>query len=517
MAFREVTMLEIKEVLLLWLAGRKTKPIAASVGLDAKTVRRYIRAAEAQGLARGSGEVALSEELLLRVLVALKGQAPRPPSEGWQACEAHREQIAGWLRNKVRLTKAQRLLKRQGVEVTYATLYRFSVAELGFGRTAPTLPVVDGKPGEELQMDVGKMTLVTSDERRWTAKAFIFTPCVSRRRFVFLSLHEGTEDAIAACEAAWGFYGGVFGVLLVDNAKCIVTEADPLGARVNETFLEYAQSRGFHIDTTRVRDPKGKARVERSVRDVRDDGFGGEVLDDIEAAQRRAGTWCEEYGTRRHSSTGRLPKEHFLAEEAPCLKPAPTELYDVPLWCEPKVARDHFAQVAKSLYSLPTKYIGKRLKARADSRTVRFYDGGVLVKTHPRALRGKRSTDANDFPEHKRPYAMRDVNFLRAQATEHGASVGLLAERLLEGPLPWTRMRQVYALVGLVRKYGAKRVDDACGRALRESMHNVRRLERMLALAAQPAEPREARVIPIARYLRPNQQYALSPKPERKP
>ena len=69
----------------------------------------------------------------------------------------------------------------------------------------------------------------------------------------------------------------------------------------------------------------------------------------------------------------------------------------------------------------------------------------------------------------------------------------------------------------LVRKYGAPRVDDACGRALRESMHNVRRLERMLALAAPATTPREAKVIPIARYLRPKEQYALNQKPEGEP
>jgi hypothetical protein len=37
------------------------------------------------------------------------------------------------------------------------------------------------------------------------------------------------------------------------------------------------------------------------------------------------------------------------------------------------VARDHFAQVAAALYSLPTRFIGKRLRARADSQLVRFY------------------------------------------------------------------------------------------------------------------------------------------------
>lgn len=47
MAFREVTMVEIKEVLRQWLAGVGKKRIAARLGLDPKTVRRYARAAEA--------------------------------------------------------------------------------------------------------------------------------------------------------------------------------------------------------------------------------------------------------------------------------------------------------------------------------------------------------------------------------------------------------------------------------------------------------------------------------------
>ena len=39
----------------------------------------------------------------------------------------------------------------------------------------------------------------------------------------------------------------------------------------------------------------------------------------------------------------------YEAEERRALLPAPGEPYDVPLWCEPKAARDHFAQVAKAL------------------------------------------------------------------------------------------------------------------------------------------------------------------------
>ena len=79
------------------------------------------------------------------------------------------------------------------------------------------------------------------------------------------------------------------------------------------------------------------------------------------------------------------------------LRPRLPTAYDIPLWCEPKVARDQHAQVAKALYSLPRQYVGRTLRARADQHTVRFYDGTVLVKTHPRKTAGDRSTDAIDL------------------------------------------------------------------------------------------------------------------------
>ena len=50
MAYREVTMLEVKEVLRLWLSGVQKKRIAAQLGLNIKTVRRYLHAAQAHGL-----------------------------------------------------------------------------------------------------------------------------------------------------------------------------------------------------------------------------------------------------------------------------------------------------------------------------------------------------------------------------------------------------------------------------------------------------------------------------------
>jgi hypothetical protein len=512
MAFREVTMIEIREVVRQWLGGRGTKTVARAMGIDPKTARRYVRAAEQVGFTRSEGPESLDDERFLALLTALKTPAAKPESEGHQRCVEHRDFVGEKLRQSVRLTKIHRLLKRRGVFISYSTLYRFAVEDLDFGKNATTVPVVDGKPGEEVQLDVGTITLPEPDVagRRRRVKVFVFTPNLSRYRFIYVAEREQTDDAIRACEAAWEFYDGVFGVVLVDNTKAIIDQADPLGAKVNRTFLEYAQARGFVVDTTRVRDPRGKGRVERSVRHVRDDCFAGENISDVEAAMRRGVYWCEhEYGVRRHASTWRMPKEHFLSDEAPHLKPAPTEPYDIPIWVTPKVGRDHLAQVAMALYSLPTKYVGQHLEARADSRTVRFYSRGVVVKVHERKPRGGRSIDQNDFPKEKRGYAMRDIGFLKQQATELGEGIGLMASAILEGPLPWTRMRQVYALLGLVRRYDPERVEAACNRALRASMHNVRRLERMVQLDAPPEPEPLAKVIPLGRYLRPSNQYAL--------
>jgi hypothetical protein len=418
----------------------------------------------------------------------------------------------------VRLSKVRRLLKRSGVDIPYSTLHRFAVTEFGFGRRAPTIPVADGAPGEELHIDTGWMTLLEPDDqgRRRRFRAWIFTPHLSRYRFVYPCFKESTESAIEACEAAWGFYGGVFGVVVPDCTKAIVHTAEPRGPRIIDGFLEYAQSRGFHVDPTRPRHPKDKARTERSVRDVRDDCFAGERLVDIDDARRRARHWCaDEYGLRRHTTTQRMPSEHFASVEKPALKPAPTAPYDVPVWCDPRVGADQHAQVARSLYSLSSDWRGKKVRARADRTTVRFYDAvsRELIKAHPRVAPGQRSTDLNDFPPEKAIYATRDAEALIRQARGHGRSVGEFAGRLFAAsPLPWTRMRQLYMLLGLVKRYGPRRVDATCTDALAADMVDVFRLERMLKLAAAPLPtPAPARVIPLGRYLRPATDYALLP------
>jgi hypothetical protein len=293
MAYREVTMVEIKEVLRQWLSGQGKKAIARWLGIDRNTVRSYIDVAQECGLKQADGVEALDEERLAKIVDVLGMQPGRPHGEAWSKCLEQRSFIEGKLKQGLRLSKVRKLLKRQGVLIPYPTLNRFAVSQLGFGRGAPTIPVADCKPGQELQLDTGWMGLLEPDERgkRRRFRAWILTSVCTRHRFVYPTMHETTLDAIEACEAAWEFFGGIFHVLIPDNTKAIVQIADPLDPLINPVFLEYAQARGFLIDPTRVRHPRDKARVERAVRPTRDDCFAGERLLTIEDARRHARTW----------------------------------------------------------------------------------------------------------------------------------------------------------------------------------------------------------------------------------
>jgi hypothetical protein len=158
-------------------------------------------------------------------------------------------------------------------------------------------------------------------------------------------------------------------------------------------------------------------------------------------------------------------------------------------YAQVKVHRDYHVQIGKALYSIPEHLRGQTLSVRADGELVKMFHRGQLVKTHPRQPAGGRSTDPADLPAEKTGYAMRDLTRLIGTAAGHGPDIGIYAERLLDHDLPWTRMRQVYRLLGLVKRYGAAPVDTACGRALELDVVSVTKIAAMLEKATENASP----------------------------
>jgi hypothetical protein len=280
-------------------------------------------------------------------------------------------------------------------------------------------------------------------------------------------------------------------------------------------FLDYVQSRGMYVDPARVRSPKDKARVENQVPYVRESWFDGETFNGLEDARQRAETWCRDVaGARIHGTTRQVPREFFESSERASLAPAPSELFDVPLWTDAKVHADHHIQVANALYSVPTRFLHKHVRVRADRSLVKIYFGTELITMHPRKPPGGRSTDTSDYPVGKAAYALRSVDALVDKARTKGPHIGVYVERIVSGPLPWSRMRLAYALLRLCEKYGDRRVDAVCQSALAFDVIDVPRITRMLKAAAElpTAEPsargdRKLVQLPLPRFARDTDQF----------
>jgi transposase len=513
-SYREVHVVEVREVIRLWSQGESLRAVSRLSGLDRKTVRRYVKAAKQAGCQVGepAGDAVVGE-----VIGRVHAQGPGVRGSTWAVCTEHRDLLAGWLEKQVPLSKVQELLGRHtGVVVPYRTLHRYAARELGFGGRRVTVRVAEGKPGEELQLDFGAASWIHEGGRRRRVWALVFTAIVSRHMFVWLTYRQSVADVVAGCEAAWVFFGGVFRVLIPDNLKAIVTKADRDMPRLNAAFVEYAQARSFVVDPARVRHPQDKGRVERTVQYVQTSLFAGEAFSTLAEAQVAAERWCRvTAGERIHGTTRQRPAEHFARDEQPRLLPAPEMPYEVAPWSEVRVQRDHHLSVAKALYSVPTEYIGERVQVRNGRDLVRIYHRGKLIKVHPRVGPGQRSTDAADYPPGVRELACRDQQALLAQARDAGAAIGVYAERLLAAPQPWTRMRHVYRLLGLVRRYAVAAVEQACSRALEIDIVDVTRVARMVEQAVEqsplPARPQPAKAASRQlRFLRRASEYRLA-------
>jgi transposase len=518
MAFREVSVVQVKEALRRWLHGDGERPIARGVGIDRKTVRRYIAAAVELGVDRDGGEGQLSEELIGQVVERVRPRRLDGHGEAWRGLLGEEERIRAWVVEDLTVVKIGILLARRGVVVPHRTLARFAVERCGAGRRSTTVRVDDPPPGVELQVDFGRLGLIVDGDRRRVCWALIFTACFSRHLFVWPTFTQTTEDVIAGFEAAWLYFGGVFPVVIPDNMGSIVVEAENCAPRFNDVFFEYAQSRGFSIDAARVATPTDKPRVERTVPYVRNNFFAGETFTGLADCRTRAQRWCTETAGRRvHGTTQCRPIEAFRTEELPrllCLAGAP---FDIPKWSEPKVHRDFHVEVDKAIYSAPHRLIGQRVKARRDQATVKLYFRGELVKVHPRKAPGQRSTDPADLPTGTEIYATRDIDRLRRMAAEHGEAIGIYASALLDTPLPWTKMRQVYRLLGLVKKWSPARVELACQRALDAEAIDVNLVSRMLERGRETteADTRPEPVVIQGRFARDPAEFATAKEADR--
>ena len=120
MAYREVRVMDIEQVIRRWTAGEAIRAIARTTGLDRNTVRRLIRLAEKTGLKAGNTP---TEEHLQVIRKGIGQPGASQPSEAEQSLQPHRQRIQTWLKDDgLLLTKIHELLGREGIVSSYAAL-----------------------------------------------------------------------------------------------------------------------------------------------------------------------------------------------------------------------------------------------------------------------------------------------------------------------------------------------------------------------------------------------------------
>jgi len=286
-------MVDVTEILQHWYAGRPKVEVARSLGVDVKTVRRYVAPAEAAGMAPGGPPVTGEQ---WRVLARdwfpqIAGTGIRQVS--WREIAVHHDRIAG-LAGVVPVSVIhQRLADEQGLEASVASLRRYVRAHFPEGVRADQVRMhrPPCAPGAEAQVDYGYLGLWPdpATARRRRVWAFSMVLPYSRHLFVRPAVSMTQRAWVEAHVAAFEFFGGVPEKLTPDNLKAGVSKPDLYDPKINRGYAELARHYGCLVDPARAYHPRDKAVIEAHRRYIRSSFFAGRSWGSLAAMTADAG------------------------------------------------------------------------------------------------------------------------------------------------------------------------------------------------------------------------------------
>ena len=488
MARRQFEVIDIVEVLQHWHAGRPKSVVASSLGIDDKTVRKYVAPAERAGLVPGEAPLGRAEWAEL-----VRGWFPelvdaRVRSRTFPVINDHRERIKAMMETNTVATVHQRLRDEHGLAVGITAFRTYLAAEFPDDTLRSKVRVLrpDGVAGDEAQIDYGFLgswfdPVAARVRRVW---AFVMVLAWSRHMFVRPVVSMDASSWVAAHVEAFAFFGGAPRRLVPDNLANGVDRPDIYDPKINKAYGELAAHYGCLVDPARVRKPTDKPNVERPMPYVRDSMWRGREWTDEADMQAGALRWCVEVAGLRHHRAldGAQPLVVFSELEAPELICLPGQEFELARWSRPKVGPDCHIRVAKALYSVPWRLIGTHVDARDNGRVIEVFSDGVVVKTWARVERG-RQTDWSDYPPEKVAFFMRTPTWCRRRAAELGPSVAAVVAQLLEVNA-LHRLRSAQGVIRLAEGH-PDRLDAACSRALAVGDPSYRTVKGILAAGTE--------------------------------
>ncbi len=365
-----VTLGDVVMIMDLHRQGLKVAAIARQLGLDRKTVRKYI--------ARGLEPPAYGP------------RSPRPKAIDAFVPYLHQRLAAYPALTAVRLWRE---LRERGFTGGYTAVKR--AVRLWRPPALPTFEVrFETPPGEQAQVDLARFEVTFTDEPSQTRIVWLFSMVLGHSRFLFARfvVRQDLQTVLRGHIAAFEAMGGVPREILYDRMKTAVIGED-VEARViyNRALVDLARHYGFQPRACRPYRPKTKGKVERPFRYVREDFFLARSFRNIDDLNAQVRHWLDTVANARvHATTRRVVAEAF-AEERGALRSLPLVPYRAVLTLERRVSHEGMVSVAGNLYSIPDTTRRRLVDVHVLADEIRIFEDDVLIASHaPLEGRGQR-------------------------------------------------------------------------------------------------------------------------------
>ena len=176
-------------------------------------------------------------------------------------------------------------------------------------------PIVNDKPGHQVQVDPGEYNVNYFTEMSYKVYFIVFVFSFSRKKYVHFQLRPYNTNAfVKAHLEAFQYFGAIAKEYVYDQTKLVAIQEKYREVIFNERFHKFAFQYEFEPRVCEGYDPQSKGKVERVVREVKEDFFCGEYFQDIADIRIRSLDWLERVNNEKHTVTGKAPDVLFIEE-----------------------------------------------------------------------------------------------------------------------------------------------------------------------------------------------------------
>lgn len=361
-----------------------------------------------------------------------------------------------------------------------------------WGKKSEAVMHFDYKAGEKMLADfTGKKMKITDRISGSQTEVEIFVALLgaSQLTYVEAAASQKSVDFIGAMENALRYFGGCPELIVVDNLKAAVNKASNYEPELNRNFEHFSEHCRTAVLACRAGKPRDKALVEGAVKIVYQRIFAplrNEVFYTLGDLNKRIREELESYNSVQLTDREHSRRSLFEELERKALKPLPAERYEIRHFDSGRVSKFSYVELKedKHYYSVPFQYIGKEAKICYTRDKVEIYLEHTRIAYHKREIGRKKYTTVKDhLPSTHRFVAEWNEPRFIAWAGKFGKETEEFITRLIRSkPHPEIAFKVCMGILNLGResKYGAARLNSACGRALSYESYSMRTVENIL-------------------------------------